>query len=149
MDSRNLPQDHARHRVHRHIRRSIPRANWAMDYRHLGWRDGRSQLRFAMGMCFWVILLAITVNQAALLAAAQQIGWQAVFATLTAILNLVLSIWLVRRFGTIGVLSGTVISYLLLVVIPQTWVVRRTLRGRYLKLTVQREPVEEVSIYGI
>jgi len=101
------------------------------------------------GMCFWVILLAITVNQAALLAAAQQIGWQAVFATLTAILNLVLSIWLVRRFGTIGVLSGTVISYLLLVVIPQTWVVRRTLRGRYLKLTVQREPVEEVSIYGI
>jgi O-antigen/teichoic acid export membrane protein len=102
------------------------------------------------GMCFWAVLFSMTVNQAALLAATQRLQLQAVCSTLTAILNLVLSIALVQRIGVIGVLSGTIISYLLFVVLPQSWEVRRILRGRYIKARLEQiETVPEVSIYGI
>jgi O-antigen/teichoic acid export membrane protein len=101
-------------------------------------------------MCFWAVLLSITVNQATLLAATQRVQFQAVYASLTAILNLVLSIVLVQRFGAIGVLSATIISYLLCVILPQTWDVRRVLRGRYLKAQMEHvESIPEVSTYGI
>jgi O-antigen/teichoic acid export membrane protein len=101
-------------------------------------------------MCFWAVLLSITVNQATLLAATQRVQFQAVYASFTAILNLVLSIVLVQRFGAIGVLSATIISYLLCVILPQTWDVRRVLRGRYLKAQMEQvEPIPEVSTYGI
>jgi O-antigen/teichoic acid export membrane protein len=101
-------------------------------------------------MCFWAVLLSIPVNQATLLAATQRVQFQAVYASFTAILNLVLSIVLVRRFGAIGVLSATIISYLLCVILPQTWDVRRVLRGRYLKAQMGHvEPIPEVSTYGL
>jgi len=59
--------------------------------------------------------------------------------------DLVLSPVLVRRFGAIGVLSATIISYLLCVILPQTWDVRRVLRGRYLKRKTEEEgSIEEV-----
>lgn len=102
------------------------------------------------GMCFWAVLLAVTINQAALLAATQRLLLQAVCATLTAILNLVLSIVLVQRIGAIGVLLGTVSSYLLLVILPQTFEVRRILRGKYLpKRGIDAEPLPEVQTYGV
>ncbi len=83
-------------------------------------------------MCFWVVLLAVTVNQAALLAATQRLKVQAVGSITAALLNLVLSIILVQRIGSIGVLLATVVSYILLIVAPQSWEVRRILSGRYL-----------------
>ncbi len=85
------------------------------------------------GMCFWTVLFCFTVNQSALLAATQRLQLQAVCSTLTAILNLVLSVVLVKHYGAIGVLSATVISYLLFIVLPQSWEVRRILHGRYLE----------------
>jgi O-antigen/teichoic acid export membrane protein len=101
-------------------------------------------------MCFWAVLCCICTNQAALLAATQRLRLQAAMGTLAAILNLVLSVVLVKRYGPIGVLSATIISYLLFIVLPQTWEVRRILRGRYLKpQTEQVEPIPEVSTYGI
>jgi|UPI00047DD6BC O-antigen/teichoic acid export membrane protein len=107
-------------------------------------------LALLWGMCFWVVMFSITVNQAALLAATQRLQLQAVYSSITAILNLILSIVLVQRVGAIGVLSGTIISYLLCVILPQSWEVRRILRGRYLKARATDEnPVEEVSMYGI
>ena len=102
------------------------------------------------GMCFWAVLLAYTVNQAALLAATQRLRLQAICSILTATTNLVLSIVLVQRIGALGVLCSTIICYLLFVVVPQSWEVRRILRGRYLTVKAdQAEPVQEVSIYGI
>jgi O-antigen/teichoic acid export membrane protein len=101
-------------------------------------------------MCFWAVLYSICTNQAALLAATQRLRLQAAMGTLAAILNLVLSVVLVKRYGPIGVLSATIISYLLFIVLPQTWEVRRILRGRYLKpQTEQVEPIPEVSTHGI
>jgi O-antigen/teichoic acid export membrane protein len=102
------------------------------------------------GMCFLIVLLTITINQAALLAATQRLLLQAVCASLTAMLNLVLSVVLVHRLGPVGVLLATIVSYLLFVILPQTWEVRRTLSGRYLKVKTKQEgPIEEVSMYGI
>jgi O-antigen/teichoic acid export membrane protein len=99
------------------------------------------------GMCLWIVLLTITINQAALMAATQRLQLQAVYSSLTAILNLVLSVLLVHRLGAIGVLLATIVSYLLFVILPQTWEVRRILGGRYLKAkTEQKIPVEEVPI---
>jgi len=96
-------------------------------------------------MCFWAVLLSIAVNQSTLLAATQRLQLQAVYSSLTAILNLVLSIVFVRRFGAIGVLSATIVSYLLCIILPQTWEVRRILRGRYLKAKIEEEDsIEEV-----
>jgi O-antigen/teichoic acid export membrane protein len=101
-------------------------------------------------MCFWAVLLSITVNQAALLAATQRLQLQAVIGILSATLNLALSIVLVQHMGTIGVLLATIISYLLLVVLPQTWEVRRILSGRYLKVKIgESELAQEVPMYEI
>ncbi len=71
-------------------------------------------------------------------------------SSLTAIMNLVLSVVLAHRLGPIGVLLATIVSYLLFVILPQTWEVRRILSGRYLKVKTEHEgPIEEVPMYGI
>jgi len=84
------------------------------------------------GMCFWTVLLSITVNQGALLAATQHIKLQAIYSSLSAVLNLILSIILVQRIGAIGVLLATIISYIVFIVAPATWQIRQILLGRYL-----------------
>lgn len=83
-------------------------------------------------MCFWAVLVATTINQAALMAATQRLKVQAISSSLAALLNLCLSIVLVQRIGALGVLLATIVSYLLLVALPQAWEVGRILRGRYL-----------------
>jgi O-antigen/teichoic acid export membrane protein len=85
------------------------------------------------GMCFWTVLLAITVNQGTLLAATQHLQLQTIYSSLAAVLNLILSIVLVRRIGATGVLLATVISYLVFIVSPATWQIRQILQGRYLR----------------
>jgi O-antigen/teichoic acid export membrane protein len=83
-------------------------------------------------MSLWVILLSYTVNQAMLLAATQRIQLQALSAAVSAVFNLGLSIFLVQRIGTLGVLMGTMVSYIFFVWAPQGYEVRRVLRGNYL-----------------
>ncbi len=80
-------------------------------------------------MSAWVVLLSYTVNQAMLLAATRRIQLQAVTAVVAAIVNLVLSIILVQRIGALGVLVGTITSYVLFVWAPQGYEIRRVLRG--------------------
>ena len=83
-------------------------------------------------MCFWAVLVSVTINQALLMAATQRIQLQAVTALLASITNLAFSIILVQRIGAIGVLIATIGSYLIFILAPQEWEVRRILRGRYL-----------------
>ena len=80
-------------------------------------------------MCVWMIIFAITTNQSCLMGATTRVKKQAVFSLVSAGANLALSIYLVRIFGIIGVLMGTIVSYLLFVVIPATLEVRSILRG--------------------
>jgi len=85
------------------------------------------------GMCFWTVLLSITVNQGALLAATQHLQLQTIYSSLAAVVNLILSIILVQHVGVTGVLLATIISYLLFIIVPATWQVRQILHGRYLR----------------
>lgn len=87
-------------------------------------------------MCFWVVLLSYTVNQALLLAATERIQLQALSSAIAAAMNIALSILLVQRIGAIGVLVGTTSSYVLFVWAPQAYEVRRILRGDRLPAAV-------------
>jgi len=87
-------------------------------------------------MCVWVVLLSYTVNQAMLLAATRRIGLQALSSTIAAVVNITLSIYLVRVIGVPGVLIGTIASYVFFIWAPQTYEVRNILRGDYLSAAV-------------
>jgi O-antigen/teichoic acid export membrane protein len=80
-------------------------------------------------MCVWIVIYAFTTNQSCLMGATTRVKKQAVFSLLGAVANLVLSVFWVRTMGVVGVLLGTVVSYLLFIVIAQTFEVRDILRG--------------------
>ncbi len=82
-------------------------------------------------MAISVMVLAISTNQACLLAATQRIGLQAVTSSIAAGFNLLASIYLVRVLGSFGVVLATIASYLVFIIIPQGWEVRKILSGRY------------------
>jgi O-antigen/teichoic acid export membrane protein len=84
--------------------------------------------RLVLAMCLWFVLSTVMNNQACLLVAANEIRLQAWVSMLAAALNLAATIWLVQRIGTVGVILGTVVSYLLIIVGPQSWKVRQVLK---------------------
>ncbi|HEY4960097.1 MAG TPA: polysaccharide biosynthesis C-terminal domain-containing protein, partial [Terriglobales bacterium] len=53
---------------------------------------------------------------------------QGVLSMIAAAVNLGLSIVLVQRIGSVGVIAGTILSYLLVLVVPQSLIVRSVLR---------------------
>jgi O-antigen/teichoic acid export membrane protein len=79
-------------------------------------------------MCIWVLISTLMNNEACILAAANEIRLQAFVGAIAAVVNLAVTISLVQRIGTLGVILGTVISYIVIVVGPQTWRVQRLLR---------------------
>jgi O-antigen/teichoic acid export membrane protein len=85
-------------------------------------------------MALWAVILLVSTNQACLLAATQRIGLQAVCSSISVVVNLSLSIFLVQRMGSLGVILGTIISYLFVILVPQNWEVRNILRGRYIEV---------------
>ncbi len=78
-------------------------------------------------MCIWVLISTFMNNVACILVAASETRIQAWSSVVGAIVNLALSIWWVRSMGSVGVILGTVISYLLLLVGPQTWKVLKVM----------------------
>jgi O-antigen/teichoic acid export membrane protein len=80
-------------------------------------------------MCVWVLISTSMTNIGALLASKSEMRLQAWCSIGTAGVNLVLSIWLIRRIGTTGVILGTILSYLLVLVVPMIWQTKRILRG--------------------
>ena len=72
-------------------------------------------------MCVWVLISTFMNNIACILVAASETRVQAWSSVAAAIINLALSLWLVRTMGSLGVILGTVFSYLLILVGPQVW----------------------------
>jgi O-antigen/teichoic acid export membrane protein len=62
-------------------------------------------------MASWNLMLAHVHAPGCLLQATGHIRGLTVYSIVTAALNLVLSIWLVQRYGVAGVIAGTVIAY--------------------------------------
>lgn len=85
-------------------------------------------------MALWAVINGVMSVESCLLAALNRIRAQAVLSIIAAILNVWLSIVLVRRIGALGVITGTILSYLLILVVPQTLIVRdvwrRELKGK-------------------
>jgi O-antigen/teichoic acid export membrane protein len=79
-------------------------------------------------MCLWILISTFMANTATVLAATSHIRLQARLSLLAAALNLAASIWLVQKVGSIGVLLGTIGSYLLVLIVPQTLQTIRILR---------------------
>ncbi len=71
--------------------------------------------------------------ESCLLAALNRTRGQAILSIGAALVNVVLSVVLVRHFGALGVIGGTILSYLAVLIVPQTLIVRsvwrRELRG--------------------
>lgn len=80
-------------------------------------------------MCLWMIIFAFATNQACLMGATSRISKQTVAAILAAAVNLALSLLWVRQMGSVGVLLGTIVSYLVFIVWVQAREVSSILRG--------------------
>ena len=80
-------------------------------------------------MAFWAVLVSVTSNQALLLAAVGRLRLETFLALAAATVNLVLSIVLVQRLGATGVILATILSFLVVMVVPQELEVRRVLHS--------------------
>jgi O-antigen/teichoic acid export membrane protein len=83
-------------------------------------------LLLAMGI--WSVVNGFMSVESCLLAALNRTREQAVLSIAAAGLNIALSICLVRHLGSLGVIGGTILSYLIVLVIPQTLIVRKIWR---------------------
>lgn len=79
------------------------------------------------GICCWTMLSTIMDLQACLLAALNRVRLQGILSVIAAALNIALSIFLVKRIGSLGVVLGTILSYVLTLVVPQTMLVWKVL----------------------
>ena len=80
-------------------------------------------LLVAMGI--WALINGFMSVESCLLAALNRTREQAALSIIAAALNIALSLWLVHRIGSLGVIGGTILSYLLVLVVPQSLIVRR------------------------
>ncbi len=85
-----------------------------------------SYLLLAMGV--WAVINGLMSVESCLLAAVNRTREQAVLSIAAAILNIALSIALVRHIGALGVIGGTILSYVFVLVVPQSLIVRSLLK---------------------
>ena len=83
-------------------------------------------LLIAMGA--WIVVNGFMSVESCLLAALNRTRGQAILSVTAAVVNIGLSLALVRHLGAIGVIGGTILSYLIVLVVPQTLIVRSVWR---------------------
>jgi len=81
-----------------------------------------------LAMAVWSVIAGFATAQSCLLGALNRTRVQAIASTLAAMVNLALSIFLVTRMGSLGVILGTIISYIVVLLVPQSIVVVQALR---------------------
>jgi Na+-driven multidrug efflux pump len=79
-------------------------------------------------MAVWIVINGFMTMESCLLAALNRTRGQALLSVVAAAVNIALSLFLVRHFGALGVIGGTVLSYLLVLVVPQSLIVRSVWR---------------------
>jgi O-antigen/teichoic acid export membrane protein len=82
-----------------------------------------------LAMAFWSVIAGFMTAQSCLLGALNHTRVQAVASVLAAIVNVALSIVLVVRIGSLGVILGTIISYVVVLVVPQSFAVISAIRN--------------------
>ncbi len=86
----------------------------------------KGALLLVMGL--WMVVSGFMSLESCLLAALNRVRGQAVLSVVAAMVNVAISLVLVRRMGAVGVISGTVLAYLLVLVVPQSLIVRSVWR---------------------
>ncbi len=81
-----------------------------------------------LAMAVWSVIAGFATAQSCLLGALNRTRVQAIASAIAAIVNIGLSILLVVRLGSLGVILGTIISYIVVLLAPQSIVVMRALR---------------------
>ena len=98
-------------------------------------------------MALWVVISGCMTVESCLLAAVNRTRVQGVLSIVAAALNISLSIFLVQQIGAVGVIVGTIASYLLVLVVPQTLLVRGVLRSEHDSRAVQNTPLPATSCH--
>jgi len=81
-----------------------------------------------IAMACWSIISCVMSLESCLLGALNRTRTQAVLSIVAAALNVLVSITLVTRIGALGVILGTIISYIVVLIGPQTLMVTNALR---------------------
>ena len=79
------------------------------------------QYDLVLWMAAWSMINAFCSPIASLLAAAAHMRAQVIYSTVSAVINIILSIYLVSTWGISGVIAGTVISYMLFICVPASF----------------------------
>lgn len=79
-------------------------------------------------MALWGVISGFMTVESCLLAAVERTREQGILSVVAAAVNLALSVVLVQRIGAVGVIAGTILSYLLVLVVPQSLIVRSVMR---------------------
>jgi len=78
-------------------------------------------------MAIWNLILGYLIVASCLLQATGQVTGLSIYSSLTAVLNVALSIWFARLYGITGVIAATVVAYMIASVIPVSIETRRLL----------------------
>ncbi len=81
-----------------------------------------------LAMALWSMIAGFATAESCLLGALNRTRVQAVASAIAAISNVALSIFLVTRLGSLGVILATIISYIVVLLAPQSIVVLQALR---------------------
>jgi O-antigen/teichoic acid export membrane protein len=100
-------------------------------------------LLLAMGV--WALINGFMSVESCLLAALNRTREQAFLSIVAAVVNIALSIALVRHIGSVGVIGGTILSYVFVLVIPQSVIVRSLFK----ELAVDGEALFTFSLYAL
>jgi len=85
-------------------------------------------LALLCAMSVWAVINGFMGVESCLLAALNRTREQAVLSIVAAGVNVALSLVWVRQIGSLGVIAGTIVSYVAVLVVPQTLIVRRVWR---------------------
>jgi O-antigen/teichoic acid export membrane protein len=103
-------------------------------------------MHLLMAMGVWALISGFMSVESCLLAALNRTREQAGLSIVAAVVNIVLSIALVRHVGPVGVIGGTILSYLFVLMVPQSLIVRGLFRrelateGRFSPFTPRFSP---------
>ncbi|MGC1370947.1 MAG: oligosaccharide flippase family protein [Candidatus Sulfotelmatobacter sp.] len=80
-------------------------------------------------MGVWSVIYAATCSQSCILASSNRLRGQMIYSISAAIVNIVVSILLVKKIGPTGAILGTISAYLTCILVPQWIEVERALMG--------------------
>lgn len=105
-------------------------------------------LPLLLAMCIWALISGFMTVESCLLAALNRTRAQAVLSIVAAGVNVGLSLLWVRQIGSLGVIAGTIVSYLAVLVVPQTLIVRDLWRNELAGPQETKPVAEDIRASG-